>query len=72
LIALAPGPVATDMILPRDPGARSRFVDEVGAETIFGRLGVPEDLVGAAVFLASDASAFMSGRPVFVDGGMLR
>lgn len=52
------------MILPRDPGARSRFEAEVGAETIFGRLGVPEDLVGA--------SAFMSGRPVFVDGGMLR
>ncbi|WP_419919864.1 SDR family NAD(P)-dependent oxidoreductase [Candidatus Poriferisocius sp.] len=69
---LVPGPVATDMILPRDPQARARFEDEVAAETIFGRLGIPDDLVGAAVFLASDASAFMSGRPVFVDGGMLR
>ena len=69
---LVPGPVATDMILPRDLEARARFEDEVAAETIFGRLGIPEDLVGAAVFLASDASAFMSGRAVFVDGGMLR
>ncbi len=69
---LVPGPVATDMILPRDPEARTRFETEVAAETIFGRLGVPDDLVGAAVFLAGDASAFMSGRPVFVDGGMLR
>lgn len=69
---LVPGPVATDMILPRDPEARARFEADVSAETIFGRLGVPDDLVGAAVFLASEASAFMSGRPVFVDGGMLR
>ena len=69
---LVPGPVATDMILPRDPEARARFEQEVAGETIFGRLGVPDDLVGAAVFLAGDASAYMSGRPVFVDGGMLR
>ncbi len=69
---LVPGPVATDMILPRDPEARAKFETEVSAETIFGRLGTPDDLVGAAVFLAGDASAYMSGRPVFVDGGMLR
>ncbi len=33
------------------------------------RLGDPKDLVGAAVFLASDASAFMTGQVVRVDGG---
>jgi NAD(P)-dependent dehydrogenase (short-subunit alcohol dehydrogenase family) len=34
-----------------------------------GRLGVPEDIVGAAVFLASDASRFVIGQTIFVDGG---
>ena len=37
--------------------------------TPMGRLGVPEDLKGAIVFLASDASAFVTGTEVKVDGG---
>lgn len=69
--ALVPGPVATDMILPRDPAARQSFVDEMGKNTLVGRIGQPEDLVGALLFLASDASAFMTGRSLFLDGGML-
>ena len=35
-----------------------------------GRLGVPKDLIGAAVFLASDASNFITGQTIFVDGGL--
>lgn len=35
-----------------------------------GRLGVPKDLVGAAVFLASEASDFITGQTIFVDGGL--
>jgi NAD(P)-dependent dehydrogenase (short-subunit alcohol dehydrogenase family) len=69
--ALVPGPVATDMILPRDPDVRAAFVDEMAAQTLVGRMGQPTDLVGAVVFLASDASAFMTGRALFLDGGML-
>ena len=69
--ALVPGPVATEMILPRDPAARERFEREMSERTLVGRLAVPDDLVGAAVFLASDASAFMTGRALFLDGGML-
>jgi NAD(P)-dependent dehydrogenase (short-subunit alcohol dehydrogenase family) len=68
---LVPGPVATEMILPRDPEARAAFVEEMSANTLVGRLAQPEDLVGAVLFLASDASTFMSGRALFLDGGML-
>jgi len=68
---LVPGPVATDMILPRDEAARAAFVASMAEQTLVGRLAEPEDLVGAALFLASDASAFMTGRSLFLDGGML-
>ncbi len=34
-----------------------------------GRLGIPEDLVGTVLWLASDASAFVTGTVVTVDGG---
>ena len=36
-----------------------------------GRWGKPEDLVGAAIFLASDASAYVNGQVLYVDGGMM-
>jgi NAD(P)-dependent dehydrogenase (short-subunit alcohol dehydrogenase family) len=35
------------------------------------RWGVPEDLVGAAVFLASDASGFITGQTIMVNGGVV-
>ena len=34
------------------------------------KLGVPEDLIGASVFLASEASAFVTGQTIYVDGGL--
>jgi NAD(P)-dependent dehydrogenase (short-subunit alcohol dehydrogenase family) len=33
------------------------------------RLGQPSDMIGAAIFLASEASAFMTGQIIYVDGG---
>jgi NAD(P)-dependent dehydrogenase (short-subunit alcohol dehydrogenase family) len=39
------------------------------ANTPQQRLGTPEDMVGAAIFLASPASAFMTGQTLYVDGG---
>ena len=41
------------------------------ANTPQQRLGQPKDLVGTAIFLASPASAFMTGQILYVDGGML-
>ena len=35
-----------------------------------GRLGVPKDVIGACVFLASEASDFITGQTIFIDGGL--
>ena len=40
-------------------------------EIPLGRLGEPEDLVGGAIYLASDASSFVTGHTLFIDGGLL-
>ena len=69
---LVPGTIATEMILPVDPAKREAFVEDMSKQNVFGRIGEPDDLVGAAIYLASDASGFMTSRSVFVDGGMLR
>ena len=69
---LVPGTIATDMVLPVDPVKRQTFIEDMAKQNVFGRIGEPDDLVGAAIYLASDASRFMTGRSVFVDGGMLR
>jgi len=55
--------LVTDYIA--DPADRARLT----ATIPMGRLGVPEDLVGAAVFLASEAGRFMTGQTLYVDGG---
>jgi NAD(P)-dependent dehydrogenase (short-subunit alcohol dehydrogenase family) len=68
---LTPGSVATDMILPRDPEKVARFREELAARNLFGRLAEPEEMVGPALFLASDASSFMTGQILVVDGGLL-
>ncbi|MCP3892994.1 MAG: SDR family oxidoreductase, partial [Desulfobulbaceae bacterium] len=35
-----------------------------------GRIGLPEDMVGAVVYLVSDAASFVSGQTIYVDGGL--
>jgi gluconate 5-dehydrogenase len=65
--SIAPGFILTDLSqkLWSDPTMQT-WAD---ANTPLGRLGEPQDMVGAAVFLASAASKFMSGQVVRVDGG---
>ncbi|MFV2120769.1 SDR family NAD(P)-dependent oxidoreductase [Streptomyces sp. Act-28] len=64
---LVPGFVLTPLNarLQSEPGT----VDALAQRTLVGRNGVPEDFAGAAVFLASRASAYVTGQSVFVDGG---
>ena len=65
--ALGPGFVATPLTaeVASDP-VRSAAL---AARTMIGRNGDPEDFVGAAVFLASTASDYVTGQVIFVDGG---
>jgi NAD(P)-dependent dehydrogenase (short-subunit alcohol dehydrogenase family) len=65
--ALCPGPFATDMNKPllEDPAKYQAFV----AKIPMGRWGELHEIAGAAVFLASDASSFMTGSGLFIDGG---
>jgi gluconate 5-dehydrogenase len=66
--ALCPGYIDTELTraLVDDP----EFSGWVAGRTPAGRWGRVEDLVGALVFLASDASAFVNGQVLYVDGGM--
>ena len=65
--ALAPGPFATELNRPvlDNPVAFQSFVDRIP----LGRWGRPEELAGPVVFLASEASSFITGAVITVDGG---
>ena len=65
--AICPGPFATEMNrqLLSDPVRYKAFIEKIP----MGRWGELDDIAGAAVFLASDASAFVTGTALFVDGG---
>jgi 2-dehydro-3-deoxy-D-gluconate 5-dehydrogenase len=67
--AIAPGYIHTDntAALRRDPDRYRAILDRIPA----GRWGEPSDLAGAAVFLASSASDYVSGHVLAVDGGWL-
>ena len=64
--AIVPGWIDTDMTAP----IKSRpFYNEILMRTPAGRFGTPAECGGAAIFLASHASDFVTGATIFVDGG---
>ena len=72
---IGPGYIATPQTAPlrerQADGSRHPFDSFIIAKTPAGRWGEPEDLAGPAVFLASDASNFVNGHVLYVDGGIL-
>lgn len=72
---IGPGYIATPQTAPlrerQEDGSRHPFDQFIVAKTPAARWGTPEDLTGPAVFLASDASDFVNGHILYVDGGIL-
>ena len=72
---IGPGYIATPQTAPlreiQPDGSRHPFDQFIISKTPAARWGTPEDLVGPAVFLASDASNFVNGHILYVDGGIL-
>ena len=65
--AIGPGPIVTEMTRPRwdFPDALAA----TNARTPMGRMGQPEELVGAAVYLLSDEASYTTGTTLYIDGG---
>ena len=72
---IGPGYIATPQTAPlrerQADGSRHPFDSFIVAKTPAARWGTPEDLMGSVVFLASDASNFVNGQVLYVDGGIL-
>jgi NAD(P)-dependent dehydrogenase (short-subunit alcohol dehydrogenase family) len=67
---LVPGPVETPGLVGLAPsGGEQELLKSLTADVTLGRIGQPEEIGAAVVFLASGASSFMTGAELFVDGG---
>ncbi|GAC1432057.1 MAG: 3-oxoacyl-ACP reductase [Chloroflexota bacterium] len=66
--ALCPGPIETEHVRAffADPAARQRRLDRIP----LGRFGTPDDVAELAVYLASDAAAWLTGQAIALDGGI--
>lgn len=65
--AIAPGPFATTMMNTSDDSFQADAIER----TLLKRMAAPDEIIGAALFLASAASSFVTGSTVVVDGGLL-
>ena len=63
---VAPGYVDTDMTTALSDKAKEMMVGQIP----LGRVGTPEDIAAAVVFLASDQAAYITGQVIHVNGGM--
>lgn len=70
---LSPGPIRTPGLVELagpDAAQQQGLVDYLAAQVPLGRVGDPDEIARAAVFLASDDSSFVNGVELFADGGM--
>jgi NAD(P)-dependent dehydrogenase (short-subunit alcohol dehydrogenase family) len=65
--ALAPGSVDTDMVRNTSPEAQ----DGMANASILRRIAKPDEMVGPALLLTSDAGSFITGQVVLADGGLV-
>jgi NAD(P)-dependent dehydrogenase (short-subunit alcohol dehydrogenase family) len=67
---VVPGPVETPGLKGLAPsGQEQALLDAQASHVPMGRVGRPEEVAAAVLFLASDESSFMTGTELFVDGG---
>lgn len=70
---LSPGPIKTPGLVElvgNDAGQQQGFLDHLASLIPMGRVGDPDEIAKAAVFLASDDASFVNGIELFVDGGL--
>lgn len=72
--AISPGPIDTPGIrefgLAQDEGQIQQIRTSIESSVPLGRMGSPEEVAKAVLFLASDDSSFITGIELFIDGGM--